>query len=618
MPAPLAPLLLLAIAGPPEPVAPAETTSTTAAPATSTAPREYVGPEAAVPEPDAVEPEVVTPGAEPTPSGDGKAPGDTTPPGGETKGGTEPGEMLPPDEPVTWTPTKKKRPTPRALATIDGYGYPASEIATIGKGKVEFTPGIQIRNQVGYVSPFTLDRFGNEYSEGGMTTGRIRWNPTLQIGKKIKLVGMIDAANGRWAPDGSDDPVIQEIIDRGHPPARANLKYVDPRELYLEARLSFGLIRLGQQAFTWGQGMLANNGNYVDRFGDMRFGDDGRGDIFERILFATKPFQYRTGPIKHLAVAIGGDLVFRDEQVMLQRGDLAGQALLVVRWQDDKNPGNSLGAYAVYRNQKLASDHDVYPNDGHLRVGVGDITGQGTKWISDRLQLIGAFEVALIGGKADIARDENGRHTVLQGGGVLRGYVGKHDTWLVGFDGGYASGDPNPSDRQINNFTFDAGHTAGLVLFNQVNAWRSAQTEILATNGQLTGVPLNGTQYIPTRGGVSNALYIHPKARYSILQERLEIWGGPLLAVAPTPIIDPYTTRLNGGVPTNSSNGDGQNRFYGTELDLGIRGRIDIRNFWLMAGLQGGVLLPGKGLANRLGGADKAVGAIWLRTEIRY
>jgi hypothetical protein len=607
-------LVLLALAAPAEP-APA-TIPDPAASAPAEAPRGYDGPQASVADDGVAEPEVIDPSA-PVDTAPATSPDGKTPPGGETHGGTTPGPMMPPEQPVTWTP-RKRRPIPRALATIDGYGYPASEIATIGKGKVTFTPGIQVRNQVGYVSPFTLDRFGHKYSEGGMTTGRLRWNPTLQIGKKVKLVGMLDAANGRWAPDGSDDPVIQKIIDDGHPPPRANLKYVDPRELYVEARLPFGLLRAGQQAFTWGQGMLANSGNFVDRFGDMRFGDDGRGDIFERVLFATKPFQNRGGKVKDLAIAIGGDLVYRDEQAVLARGDLAGQALLVLRWEDDKKPGNSIGGYAVYRKQKLADDHDVYPNDNHLEVGVVDIAGQGTKWLSDKLQLIGAFEAALVGGKADIARDEHGRHTVLQGGGVVRGYIGRHDRWLVGFDGGYASGDANPNDRQINNFTFDAGHTVGMVLFNQVNAWRSAQTEILATNGQLTGVPLNGTQYIPTRGGVSNALYIHPKARYSIWQERFEIWGGPLIAVAPSPIIDPYTTRLAGGVATNSSNGDGNRRYYGTELDFGVRGRIDIRNFWLMAGLQGGVLLPGVGLANRAGSPDKAVGAIWLRTEIRY
>jgi hypothetical protein len=608
-------LVLLAFAPAPEPSAAPGEPAPANAPA-SAPQRGYEGQIDVAADESAVEPEPVSPDAPPKPD----APVTTLP--------VEPTQPAVPAEP-TWV-APKKRDVPRVLATIDGYGYPEREIAVIGRKKVKFTPGVQVRNQVGFVSPFTLDRFGNKYEEGGMTTGRIRWNPTLAVGKKFKLVGMIDLANGRWAPDGARTQEIDRIIEEdpgetatgmdrtvGQPPPRSRLTLVDPRELYIEGRFSFGLVRIGQQAFTWGQGMLANGGNSVDRFGDMRFGDDGPGDIYERFLFATKPFQYRPGNIKHLAIAIGADLVFRDERVDLLKKDLAGQALIVLRWQNDKNPGNWIGGYGVYRNQTNAGDGDVYPNDNKLEVGAFDISGQGTKYLRDDLQLIGAFETALIFGRTTNARDENGGHKVLQGGAVARGYVGNHEKWLVGFDAGYASGDPNPNDRWINNFVFDAGHTVGLILFPQVNAWRTAQTEILATDGELSGQPLNGTQFLPTRGGVTNALYIHPKARYA-LWERLEIWGGPLIAVAPVPIVDPYTTRLAGGVPTNSAGGDGDRRYYGTELDLGIRGRIDLRNFWLMAGLQGGVLLPGKGLANRGGNTDKAVGAIWFRTEIRY
>ena len=508
-----------------------------------------------------------------------------------------------------------RRPAPRALSTIEDY--PLDEQAVIGKRRVKFYPGIQVRNQIGWVSPFTIDRNARRYDEGGFSTGRIRWNPKLVIHKNYKFVGTLDLVNGRWAPSGSEDPVIDEIIERGTPPVRTTLPIVDPRELYFEARFNFGLLRIGQQAFTWGQGILANNGNYVDRFGDLRFGDDSQGDIYERILFATRPFAYRNGQIKHLAIAIGGDLVFRDERVTLTEGDLAGQALIVLRWQPDDRPGTWAGGYAVYRKQKNADDGDVYANDDDLEVGAFDVSGQGTLWLRDDLQLIGAVEAALIAGRTTAARDEDGGHTVLQGGMAARGYVGDHDRWLVGADLGYASGDPDPNDRMINNFTMDAGHTVGLVLFKQVQGWRTAQTEILATNGELTGEPLNGTQFIPTRGGVSNAVYVHPKLRYA-LWERLEVWGGPLIAAAPAPIFDPYASRLGGGTATNTVGGDGEQRYYGTELDVGIRGRFDIKNFWLQAGLQGGLLLPGPGLANEVGNTDGTVGGLWFRTEIRY
>lgn len=510
---------------------------------------------------------------------------------------------------------KKRRDAPRALTTV--AGVPADEVASIGKGRVKFYPGIQVRNQIGWVDEFTLDRNGETYDEGGFSTGRIRWNPKLEIRKKFRFVGMLDLANGRWAPSGSENPVIDEVIDRGHPPDRTDLTIVDPRELYFEARLPFGLIRLGQQSFTWGQGILANDGNNLDRFGDMKFGDDGPGDIYERLLFVTKPFSYRAGKIKHLAIGFGGDVVFRDERSVLTDGDLTGQALLIVRYQPEKEPSNWIGGYAVYRNQTTADDGDLYSDDDDLEVGAFNIAGQGTKWLSEDRQLIGAFEGTFITGRTTIARDENGTHKIRQGGAVARGFFGDHDTWLVGADLGYASGDPNPTDRRINNFTFDAGHTVGLVLFKQVQGWRTARSEMLATDGELTGEPLNGTQFIPTRGGVSNALYAHPKFRYS-LWERLEIWGGPLFAAAPVPIVDPFVTRLEGGTPTNSVAGDGEKRYYGTELDLGVRARFDINKFWLQAGLQGGLLLPGQGLANDVGNTDGPVGAVWFRTEIRY
>ncbi|MEX1365541.1 MAG: hypothetical protein AB1Z98_20605, partial [Nannocystaceae bacterium] len=307
----------------------------------------------------------------------------------------------------------------------------------------------------------------------------------------------------------------------------------------------------------------------------------------------------------------------RDERVQLTRGDRAWQGLLVVRYDAPDKPGNFLGGYAVYRTQRNIDDGDSYPNDEGLQVGAFDIAGQGTVWLHNDLQLVGAFEGALVAGRAEFARDERGDHQVLQGGAVLRGYLGDHDRWQVGADAGYASGDADPNDRSINDFTFDAGHTVGLLMFNQVRGWQSARSEILANDPLLSGVPSNGTQFIPTRGGVSNALYLHPKARWA-LSGRFELWGGPLLAVAPSPVVDPYAAQLNGGQPTNSRGGDGYRRFYGTELDLGLRGRFELAGLWLQAGLQGALLLPGPALANPAGDAGGPAGAIWFRTELRY
>jgi hypothetical protein len=404
----------------------------------------------------------------------------------------------------------------------------------------------------------------------------------------------------------------------GQPPGRATLRIVDPRELYIVWVGSFAQLKLGQMGSTWGQGILSNDGNNMDRFGDMKFGDDGPGDITERILIGTRPFAPLGGPAKDVVTAIGGDLVFRDSNANLVEGDLAGQAIFVLRYQPSDRPENWIGAYAVYRRQRSADDGDVYADDDDIEVGVGDLAGQGTLWLRRNLQLLGAFEGVLVGGRTTAVRDENhDEHTILQAGVAVRAYVGDYTRWLVGFDGGYASGDADPNDGVINNYAFDRGYTAGLVLFQQVRGWRTARSELLATDSSLSDVPANGTQFIPTRGSVTNALFVHPKVRYAF-RERLEVWGGPLVACSAVPIVDPYTTQLAGGVPTNSVGGDGNERYYGTELDLGVRARVDIRKLWLMAGLQYGVLFPGKGLANAAGQTDGPVHGLWFRTEIRY
>ena len=64
-----------------------------------------------------------------------------------------------------------------------------------------------------------MDDGGASYSEGAMLYGRVRWRPQLVLGKKqnVTIVGMLDLANGRWAPTRSGNPVIQELLDHGVP-----------------------------------------------------------------------------------------------------------------------------------------------------------------------------------------------------------------------------------------------------------------------------------------------------------------------------------------------------------------------------------------------------------------
>ena len=128
-------------------------------------------------------------------------------------------------------------------------------------------------------------------------------------------------------------------------------------EAHNPAGREFRLAVIGE---AWTSTFLANDGNNVDRFGDMKFGDDGPGDIYERIMFGTRPFKALGGAAENIVIAIGGDIVFRDENAQLlkdvdgdgrlEKGDLAGQAIIVFRYQPVSTPWNWIGGYAVYRD----------------------------------------------------------------------------------------------------------------------------------------------------------------------------------------------------------------------------------------------------------------------------
>lgn len=508
---------------------------------------------------------------------------------------------------------------PRVLTTLYGHRADEQKRFEARRVPVTFTPDLQVRARVGAVSEFTLDREGAQYIEGIESGGRIRWRPALSFGRQqqVQIVGMLDAVNGRWAPRSAARPEVQEIIDQGQPPIATDIRYVDPRELYVQWTTRFGQLRAGQMSFTWGQGLVANDGNNMDRFGDLRFGNDGDGSLIERILFGTKPLARVGGPGKDIIVALGADLVYRDPNADLRQGDLAGQALMVVRWQPEHRPDNSLGAYAAYRRQRSADDGDVYPDDNDLEVGVLDVAGQGSIENAEGFALIGAFETAAIMGRTTFASGDDASHRVLQAGAAVRGFFGRPESWLAGFDAGFASGDANPDDDQINDFSAAPGYTAGLILFQYYQGWQSARSQLLAEDPELLGVPPNGTQYIPTNGSVSNAVFLHPKLRWA-WQEHFEVWGGPLVAASAVPLVDPFVARLEGGDIVNALGGRPDSRSLGTELDLGIRSRYELGGAWMQAGLQTAVFFPGPAFVHGDRGVDGAVFGLWLRGEVRY
>jgi hypothetical protein len=225
---------------------------------------------------------------------------------------------------------------------------------------------------------------------------------------------------------------------------------------------------------------------------------------------------------------------------------------------------------------------------------------------------LGAFEVVGTIGRSTTRSGAFDSVDLRSGAAALRGYIGTPQTWLAGLDAGFATGDEDVTDDRATGFVAAAGHRVGLIMFPYYIGWQRARTERLVA---AEGIPVNA---LPTAGGLTDALYFHPKARYA-LAERFELWGGPLVAFAPGRVVDPYeTTRATDGRTKNSRGGDSDRQFLGTELDVGVRARLVVRGLWLQAGVQGGVYFPGRAFAGPNSNRDSAVGAGWLRLEMRY
>jgi hypothetical protein len=161
-------------------------------------------------------------------------------------------------------------------------------------------------------------------------------------------------------------------------------------------------------------------------------------------------------------------------------------------------------------------------------------------------------------------------------------------------EGGYASGDANPFDGQVNQFTMNRDFKVGMVLFDQVLMFQSQNAARRLSDPSLLGAPPPGLDLMPTEGAVTNALYLKPTLRWKprFFGGGFRVVGSALFARAPQPVLDPYQSLLS-SAPTNSF-GHPAGRNYGIEVDVGLGyfGRI-IGPLGYELGFQYGYLFPG-------------------------
>ena len=406
---------------------------------------------------------------------------------------------------------------------------------------------------------------------------RLRVTPEVHF-KGFGFLAEADAATGAVVGGPPADLVSDRVPVRPFQP-------IELRQLYLQYKWASGVFRVGQQASSWGLGLLANPGSKDPEppdFGMVRY-----GSLTWRALLAARPFYGLGGAWRAIEPVLAADLIVDDNFARFLDGDRAFQGVAALRFAKDAD--NNLGIYAVVRSQRREG---VTDGGRATDVVVIDVAG---KWQlfkrADRVFDVG-FEFVTLNGQTTQARNENADVlTVRQFGAVVK-VAYKAPRGGFSFDWGYASGDQNPSDGLLQNMRFDRDYKVGLVLFDEVLAHHSARAAVRASDPGLVGVPPEGVDLLGTRASVSGAWYLFPRVRLAPA-DWVDLYGGPLFAFGTAKLTDPYETRLQGGTSRNAL-GAVPGDYLGTELDVGAQLRWSPHPKVKITGtLEAGLFLPG-------------------------
>jgi hypothetical protein len=422
----------------------------------------------------------------------------------------------------------------------------------------------------------------------------LRLRGELRFSRELRIIGQMDLLRGVAFGDLAIG-VAPEALRRdqyGYPGVRL-------RFLYLEWLTSIGMLRVGQMGFSWGLGMVANDGDTPPPFGDYRY-----GDLVRRILFATRPLGLDTPWVVALSADwVGWDLLADFER----REELAFQGVLASYYGDEQDRIGAYGAYRWQQNQlgdQLAAGFvDIYGRYG-FEDGIGG-------------RIYGAIELAYARGTTTYARTvEQPEQLVEMTMGIVQ--IGRTSPELdVVLEAGYASGDSNTEDAIQSRATIDPDHRVGLVLFPEVMAAQSARSAHLAQDPALAGRASRGSELLPTNGGVSGAAYLFPYAIYRPF-EWLDLRLGGVLAFATSDVADPFAQRALSRTE-NARGGSAGARDLGVEVDAAVLFRIPlVDDLILQTGLEGGVLVPGGAFDDALGQRMGPVGLARIRLGLRY
>jgi hypothetical protein len=371
------------------------------------------------------------------------------------------------------------------------------------------------------------------------------------------------------------------------------LGLVDPRAAYVGYTTPVGLVRLGMQRNAWGLGLLANGGVSDP---SQLFNQPYGGDRVLRALYATTPLAAVEGfeAGDKLFLALGADVVWRDENASLLGGDWAYQGILSGFYKDD---ATQVGFFGVLRDQtdEGGATLDVVALDAAFEHNFG-----GDVWVGSI-----SGEVAWIGGRTTRAlpQTEGAQETKLSGIGAAGELMLLHRTSGVGgrLLAGFASGDANPDDDTQYRFRFDPNYRVGLILFDTYLPSITRANYRGVTNLDRQGQAPRGVEALISEGGVENAYYVQPQLTFGS-PDGLLTGIALLYAVADQPVVDLYKTFASGGLGVGPFGRAEAASELGAEVDVAVQYQMELgQELALQIKAEYGIFFPGEAFEDAAG-----------------
>lgn len=373
----------------------------------------------------------------------------------------------------------------------------------------------------------------NNHAEGtaDVFDHRLSLRPTFVLSEHAAIHAQVELlAYTTWGdnPDTYESPLTGAAIATAEADGVATSGAgIQATRAWGEAFTPIGRFAMGRMPMQWGAGILWNDGDDVE---------DEYGDTADRVQFNT-----RAGPVFVMAA---WDL--RQEGYVGEWDDMAAVSLAVGYRSETAGVG-------------LLNNYEYQPwADYQYQAYTGDLWGFAELGpVRLQLEAVGIFG----GGNLDTGANDI---SIMSFGGMLDGSW-QGDALGLGVEGGFATGDEDPTDEKLTTFSFDRDHDIALLLFEEPMPTLASNVNNEANQGRDLDAVLTGD-------GVSNALYMRPYVTYRPLPGLTAelAWVGARLA--------------KGGPTTDGREG------YGNEFDLSVR--YDPHpHVWVKGTL--GLLLPG-------------------------